>query len=128
MSKKKPQQFYIIDDDPIFVEMMTDILEDEGFSVSSNCAALYSLSEIRKLKPDCILVDLQMSEMDGLELCLELQKMPQIPNAKIIMVSAHDDDIWKRKANEAGANGYITKPIDAASFLSTIERIVGEGA
>ena len=64
----KALSFYIIDDDPFFIEMMTEVLEDEGHAVSSNHSAVLSLSEIRKQKPGCILVDLQMSEMNGLEL------------------------------------------------------------
>ncbi len=124
MSNKKPLTFYIIDDDPMFVDIMTELLEDEGFSVASNHAALYALSEIRARKPDCILVDLQMSEMNGLELCQEVRKIPQASKTKIIFVSSHSDDMWKQKAREAGGDGYITKPIDAATFLSTIEAVI----
>lgn len=126
--KDQPLSVYIIDDDPFFIEMMTEILEDEGYSVSSNFSAVLSLSEIRRQKPDCILVDLQMAEMNGLELCKEVRKMPQVSDKKIIFVSAHSDDMWKQKAKEAGGDGYITKPIDAVSFLSIIEEAIGGGA
>ena len=121
----KTLSIYIIDDDPFFVEMMTDVLEDEGHSVSSSHSAILSLSEIRAKRPGCILVDLQMAEMNGLELCQEIRKMPEASKSKVIFVSAHADDSWKQKASEAGGDGYITKPIDVVSFLSTIEEIVG---
>ena len=124
----KTLSFYIIDDHPFFIEMMTEVLEDEGHSVSSNHSAILSLSEIRKQKPDCILVDLQMAEMNGLELCQEIRKMPRGSASKIIFVSAHADESWKQKASEAGGDGYITKPIDVASFLSVIAEIVEDGA
>lgn len=126
MNNKAKLQFFVIDDDPFFVELLTDILEDEGYLVASNCAASYALNEIRSMKPDCILVDLQMSEMDGLTLCREVRKMPKMSKVPIIMVSSHDDDIWRQKAGDSGANGYITKPIDATSFLHTVKTTIEE--
>lgn len=115
---------YIIDDDPMMVDLLTDIMEDEGYDVSSHHAAAYSLSEIRSQKPDCVLVDLQMSEMNGLELCLEIRKIPRLSKTKIIFVSSHSDDSWKQRAREAGSDGYITKPIDAGILIETINNVM----
>ncbi len=127
MGQTKRLKFFIIDDDPFFIELMTQILADAGHSVSSNNAAVFALSEIRSQRPDCILVDLQMAEMDGLALCAELRKMPEIKKSKIIFVSAHKAETWKQRASEAGADGYLTKPIDAVSFVQDIADIL-EGA
>ena len=124
----KQMTFYIIDDDPFFIEMMAEVLEDEGYSVSSNHSAILSLSEIRAKRPGCILVDLQMAEMNGLELCQEIRKMPEARNSKVIFVSAHSDDSWKQRASEAGGDGYITKPIDVVSFLATVAEVTGSSA
>ena len=100
------------------------MLADAGHSVSSNHAAVFALSDIRAQRPDCILVDLQMSEMDGLELCAELRKMPESKNAIIIFVSSHTAETWKQRATDAGADGYLVKPIDATTFLQDIADIV----
>lgn len=127
MSLPRQLKFFIIDDDPFFIELMTQLLADAGYSVASNHAAVFALSDIRAQRPDCILVDLQMSEMDGLELCAELRKMPEIENAKIIFVSSHTAATWKQRAQDAGADGYLTKPIDATTFIRDIAEIV-EGA
>jgi len=65
-----------------------------------------------------------MAEMDGLELCQELRKMNELRATKKIFVSSHSDELWKERSAEAGADGYITKPIDATTLAQTIESIV----
>ncbi len=122
-----PLRIFVIDDDPFFVELIEEVLKAEGHSVSSNISAVYSLSEIRRKSPNCVLVDLQMAEMDGLELCQELRKMNELRATKIIFVSSHSDELWKERSAEAGADGYITKPIDATTLVQTIESIVRRG-
>ena len=107
--------------------MIEEVLKAEGHSVSSNISAVYSLREIRRKSPDCVLVDLQMAEMDGLELCQELRNMNELRATKIIFGSSHSDELWKERSAEAGADGYITKPIDATTLLQTIESIVRRG-
>ena len=124
----KPTKLYVVDDDPFFIELMTDLLEGAGYFVSSHHAAAYALSEIRGEKPDCVLIDLQMSEMDGIELCGELRKIPSLKNTKIIMVSAHTEDVWKNSARDLGADAYIEKPLDADEFLETVGRVVSSRA
>ena len=123
---KKPLNIYLVDDDAFFVELITDILEDEGHSVLSNDSAVFSLSEIRRKVPDCVLVDLQMPEVDGLEMCRELRKSDETQRIKVIFVSAHTDQIWADRATEAGADSYITKPIDASTLIDTINSVMGD--
>ncbi len=122
-----PLRIFVIDDDPFFVELIEEVLKAEGHSVSSNTSAVYSLSGIRRKNPNCVLVGLQMAEMDGLELCQELRKMNELRATKIIFVSSHFDELWKERSAEAGADGYITKPIDATTLVQTIESIVSWG-
>ncbi len=124
----KPAKLYVVDDDPFFIELMTDLLEGAGYSVSSHHAAAFALSEIREQKADCVLIDLQMSEMDGMELCQELRKIPGLKNTKIIMVSAHTEDVWKDRARDIGADAYIEKPLDADEFLETVRRVISSRA
>lgn len=89
---RKRLKFFIVDDDPEAIGFMTEVLKAEGHSVSSNCAAAYSLFEIRQQKPDCVLTDLAMAEMDGLEFCKELRSKRSLRNIKIIVVSVYGDE------------------------------------
>lgn len=113
----------IIDDDPDIVEVISLVLENAGHSVTSSPAGVNAISLIRKKRPDLILTDLVMAEMDGLELCREIRKDKLLEKTKIIMISARTDEMWKEKARDAGADGYIEKPIDTATFVKDVESL-----
>jgi two-component system alkaline phosphatase synthesis response regulator PhoP len=117
-------KIFIVDDDFEVIEIMKTVLEGAGHEVDSNVSGEEAVSGIRTMKPDCVIIDLMMAALDGLELCDEVRQIPELNEAKIIMVSARDADHWKEKASEHGAAGYITKPIDPASFATQISTIV----
>ena len=83
---------------------------------------MYAISEILPLKPDCALVDFQMSVMDGMELCRELHKHTKLQKTKILMLSVRTDAHWQETANAAGADGHLTKPINVETFVTDIEQ------
>ncbi|MBT5752294.1 MAG: response regulator [Rhodospirillaceae bacterium] len=118
-------KIFIVDNDNDMIRLMSALLGQTGHEVSSQVAGSYALSEISEQKPDCILIDLMMAEMDGLDFCRAVKKRPGLSNAKCIFVSGREDAIWKERAMEAGAVGYITKPIDVAGFSAEVERLVG---
>lgn len=117
-------RFYIVDDDQDMIDIATTLLEAEGHVVSSNISAMYSISEILSLKPDCVIVDFQMSVMDGMELCRELRKHTKLQKTKILMLSARIDAHWQETANAAGADGYLTKPINVETFVADVEQVL----
>ena len=114
----------IVDDDVALVSAMTAMLETAGHGVSSEAAGATAISHIIRRRPDCVLTDLMMAEVDGLELCKELRAKPELASLKVIVVSAQASEHWKAKAREAGADGYIVKPVNASSFASEVERLV----
>jgi DNA-binding response OmpR family regulator len=116
-------RFFIVDDDSEIIEFMTALLEAAGHSVSSSVAGAYALAEITAEKPDCVLADLMMAEMDGLELCRALRGRAKLDATRFIVVSARDAEYWRARANDAGADGYIVKPLDPATFVAEIERL-----
>ena len=113
----------IIDDDPDIVEIISLLLSEAGHDVATSPAGVNALSIIRKKNPDMVITDLVMAEMDGLELCREIRADSGLSKTTLIMVSARTDDLWKEKAHDAGANGYIEKPIDAATFVRDVEAL-----
>lgn len=117
---------FVVDDDAEMIEFMTALLEAAGHTVSSSVAGTYALSAIPRDKPDCVLTDLMMAQMDGLEMCRELRRHAKLEPTVFVVVSARTDAYWQGRAAEAGAAGYITKPLDADTFVSEVESIVGE--
>ena len=119
-------KFYLVDDDPDILMILRRLLEKAGHAVTSSESSIQALKEIPGVRPDCVLTDLMMPEMDGFELCRELRRRPDLSAMKIIVLSAKSYDFDRRRARELGADGYIVKPIVAETLLSSIDEFVSE--
>ena len=117
-------KFYIVDDDPDILMLLRRVLEKAGHAVVSSESSQQALKEIPGERPDCVISDLMMPEMDGFELCRELRRRPELGAMKIIVLSAKSYDFDRRRARELGADGYIVKPIRAETLLAEIDEFV----
>jgi phosphoribosyl 1,2-cyclic phosphodiesterase len=102
---------YIIDDDPIMLQLLAHLLREAGHEVTSSQSSRDALREVLSRPPDFILVDIMMPELDGLEFCRQLRKHADLAATKVIFVTAKSYDFDRRQATAVGANGYITKPL-----------------
>ena len=117
-------KFYIVDDDPDILVLLRRVLENAGHTVASSESSREALKEIPGARPDVVITDLMMPEMDGFELCRELRKRPELGAMKIIVLSAKSYDFDRRRARELGADGYIVKPIRPETLLAEIDEFV----
>jgi CheY-like chemotaxis protein/phosphoribosyl 1,2-cyclic phosphodiesterase len=119
-------RFFIVDDDPDILSLVARILEDAGHSVQSATTGRQALQEIPALRPDCVITDIIMPELDGFELTRELRRRPELKSMKIIVLSMKAYDFDRRRARELGADGYITKPIQRDTFMKAVAASVSE--
>ena len=117
-------KFFIVDDDNDMIQLIESLIEAPGHEVSSALAGHQAISGITAMRPNCIITDLMMATMDGLELCDEIRANKAISDTTIIMVSARDAEHWKEQAADRGADGYITKPIDPETFVDDLLAIM----
>ena len=104
-----------VDDDPLLLELLEATLAGAGYEnvtlANSPREALEILQE--SLVPfKCILLDIQMPEMDGIELCSRIRRMQHYQTTPILMVTAMTERSFVERAFTAGANDYISKPFD----------------
>lgn len=116
----------LVDDDPDLIEIMYLALQQAGHTVTAAAGGVAVLSNMRKNPPDLVITDLMMAEMDGLELCQTIRADQALADTQTIVVSARGDDLWKTRARDAGAIGYIVKPIDPMTFAEQVEHILKE--
>lgn len=119
-------KFLIVDDDPVILQLMQVVLEEAGHSVICYESSLKALREIALQRPDCVISDVIMPEMDGFELCREIRSRPDLAGIKIIMCSSKSYDFDRRRAKELGADGYIVKPILRDTLPGLIAEILSE--
>lgn len=119
-------RIFIIDDDPDSLSFMTAILEEQGNQVSTTTASDRAFKTILAEKPDLVLVDLMMPGKDGLELVQELKERKEMAKTKFVVVSAKPYEFDRRRAFQMGADGYITKPLNASTFMTKLNRIIDD--
>ena len=119
-------KFFIVDDDPDTLALVSRLLADAGHEVAVRASSAGAVRDIPEIRPDCVITDLMMPGMDGFELTRELRRRPELASMKILILSAKTYDFDRRRAKEMGADGYITKPINRATFLESVNELVSD--
>jgi CheY-like chemotaxis protein len=114
------ENILIVEDNPLNLELITDILEANGYVVTSAITGADALKLVETETPDLILMDIQLPGLDGLTVTGMIKKRPGFENVPIIALTAHAMRGDEEKAREAGCDGYISKPIDTRTITKTI--------
>ncbi len=123
MAKKKSLTYFIVDDDEDVIAVQSAVLATAGHRVLHSTSGADALSRMEAEPPDCVLLDLMMPGMDGLELCREMRAKPEFRETKIVVVSAKAYEFDRKRALKFGADGFILKPINPETFLGELEKI-----
>jgi phosphoribosyl 1,2-cyclic phosphodiesterase/CheY-like chemotaxis protein len=124
MPDKKKHSFFIVDSDPNIVDWLKALLEEAGHSTNSETSSTTALPKISAKKPDCVIIDMTLPGMDGLELCKSLRSRSALADAKLIVLSSKAYEYDRKRAFEYGADGFITKPLNAGTFVQKVEHII----
>jgi FixJ family two-component response regulator len=117
---------YVLDDEPEMVKALTRLLRARGFGVRGFTSALEFLAHARQPGPACLLLDVAMPEMDGLQVQEQLrQRGDEIP---VVFLTGHGDIPMSVRAIKAGAEDFLTKPVNAADLLRTVQRALARAA
>ncbi|MDF2947842.1 MAG: diguanylate cyclase [Bacillales bacterium] len=115
------KRLLVVDDSPLNVRLLTDILEDEGYEVFSVNNGSDVLDATLINKPEVILLDIMMPGLDGFEVCHLLKTTYETKNIPIIMVTAKSESADIKRALELGAHDYVKKPFDESEVLARIQ-------
>ena len=123
MSKKK---IFLVDDDPDFVDAVKAVVESGGYDVEVAYDGKECLEKIEKVKPDLIILDVMMPEMNGHEACKELKQDPKYSEIPIILLTAVASRVTSstythRDMLESNAEDYIPKPVEPEVLLARIK-------
>jgi signal transduction histidine kinase len=111
----------IVDDTPANLQLLESILQESGYRVSAAISGQMALKAVRLKAPDIILLDINMPEMNGYEVCHTLKADPQFAGIPVIFVSAAVDTSGKLRAFEEGGVDYVTKPFQPLEVLARVE-------
>lgn len=109
-----------IDDSPTVLNAINSFLDDKSFSVVMINDPVRALMQVVRIKPDLILLDVAMPNLDGYELCSLLRKHSLFKNTPIIMVTGNTGFLDRAKAKLVKASGYLTKPFNQSELLKMV--------
>ena len=122
--KKKDIKILLVDDEPDILEIVGYNLSSEGYQISTAENGLEALKKAKKEKPQLIILDVMMPEMDGIETCEQIRKIPDLSNTIITFLTARGEDYSQVAGFEAGADDYITKPIKPKVLISKVKALL----
>lgn len=119
-TSKRTHTIACIDDSPTILNEMKRFLDDENFTVVAINDPLKALIQVIRLKPDLILLDIGMPNIDGYKLCRLLRNHSLFGTTPIVMVTGNTGIIDRAKAKFAGASDYMTKPFSKSELLKVV--------
>jgi len=116
-----PKKILVVDDEKDIVEMLKYNLEKEGYTVFTALNGKRAIEQAQENKPNLILLDIMMPEMDGWEVCKQLMKDEKTSTIPVIFLTAKGSEVDEVVGLELGADDYIVKPISIRKLIARIK-------
>jgi two-component system KDP operon response regulator KdpE len=113
----QPAKILIVDDEPQITRVLRTALSTQGYSLRIAANGVEGMEAVHTWKPDLVITDVSMPQMNGVELCREIRSVSQIP---IIVLSVRNQDLMKVEALDAGADDYVTKPFSIQELQARV--------
>lgn len=114
----------IVDDEPRNLKLLSAMLTPQDYRLITAQGGKRALEIASRMRPDLVLLDVMMPDIDGLEVCRRLKKMPRMQMVPIIMVTALREKEHRIRAMQAGADDFLSKPVDRIELLVRIKSLL----
>jgi class 3 adenylate cyclase/CheY-like chemotaxis protein len=119
-----PAKILVVDDTPRNVKLLADLLGVKGYAVVTAVSGREALAKIDEELPDLVLLDVVMPEMSGYEVCQKIRDNPATKMLPVVMVTALDPAVERVKGIEAGADDFLSKPINQPELLARVKSLL----
>ncbi len=123
MNKKK---ILIVEDEESLLKLESILLISKGFDVKGVTNGRAALEAVAQEKPDLILLDIMLPEVDGFEVCRQIKSDPSTRQIPVVMLTAKKSREDMVRGEKVGADWYITKPFKSAMVIETIQRFLAK--
>ncbi len=124
MMKKKDIKILLVDDEQDILEIVGYNLTQEGYQVITASNGKEAIFKAKKELPQLIIMDVMMPEMDGIEACETIRRMPELQDTIITFLTARSEDYSQVAGFDAGADDYIAKPIKPKVLISKVKALL----
>ena len=122
--KKSKTKILLVDDEPDILEIVGYNLAQEGYQIIKAENGKVAIEKAKKELPHLIIMDVMMPEMDGMEACENIRKIPELKNVIITFLTARSEDYSQVAGFDVGADDYITKPIKPKLLVSKVKALL----
>ncbi len=127
MDENQPRQILCIEDEPEMIDLIRLILERRGFKVHGATGGTEGIQKIRQMRPDLVLLDLMMPDMDGWEVYQQMKADEATRHIPVIVVTAKAQSIDKVLGlHIAKVDDYIAKPFSPQELIASVEKVLGQ--
>lgn len=117
-------QILLVDDEEDILEFLSYNLKKDGFDLVTANNGNKGLELAKKHKPDLVILDVMMPEMDGIEVCEKIREIPELDETLVLFLTARAEDYSELAGFSAGADDYITKPIKPKLLISRVKAVL----
>ena len=121
---QKPRSILLVDDSETHLLLLESLLNNKGWDIHRAKSASAGMEKVRTIKPDLILLDLQMPQIDGYEMLDWLQAKEQYRGIPVIVISGVNENNTYDICIKKGAIDYMPKPVDSITLLKKIKKIL----
>jgi DNA-binding response OmpR family regulator len=119
-----PERVLIAEDEPNIVTSLEFLLSGAGYEVAIAHDGAEAIDRAMALRPDLVVLDVMLPEIDGFEVCKRLRGHPGLAHTRILMLTARGRETEVRKGLGAGADAYLTKPFSTKELMAVIARLL----
>ena len=121
---KRKAKVLVVDDTPLNIKFLEDLLVVKGYDVATASSGVEALAQLERKRPDLVLLDIMMPGMNGYEVCQKIRDNPETAFIPVVMVTALDAMEERIKGIEAGAEDFLTKPINQTELLARVRSLI----
>jgi DNA-binding response OmpR family regulator len=120
-----PKKILVVEDENDVAVLLADRLKSAGYEVLTAPDAMYGTQCLQRFKPDLVILDLMLPAGGGLSVLRSLRRTLQGRIVPVIILTAKQDDAYKKQILELGVNAYMQKPYDAHELLAEVGKLAG---
>ena len=120
----KKNRILVVEDEESLLKLESILLSSKGYSVTGVMDGRSALEEVRANKPDLVILDIMLPEIDGFEVCRQIKEDPAINHIPVLILTAKKNSQDIARGQQVGCDAYITKPFKSAKVLDMVHELL----
>ncbi len=121
--KGKNKKVLVVDDDPVVIRLVKEILKNQGYTVETAKDGIDAMVLVKKERPDLIVLDIMMPELNGYDVLRTLKFADEYKDIPVLLLTAREQELDKRIGEMMGID-YLQKPVNREAFIEKIQNII----